>query len=1050
LRHFDALRNRGIPAYSVGLLLMAVCCHAQIGIDSGQITGTVSDPQGAKLAGAAVTVHQAERGLSRTAVTNTEGEYRFASLPPALYEVEMEAAGFAIRTIPDVELQIGETRRVDAQMQLPELSFQVAVTAPAPVLDYERTQQAAVLSSAQIERLPINRRNYLDFALLVPGVVETTEIADQLDFRVPLTPNSGLGISGSGGRGNSVSIDGLSIDGHSQNVRPSVPQVSIQEFQVNRNTYSAQYGGASGGTINIVSKSGSNDFHITLFSFFRHSAIQARNFFDPGKASFTRHQSGAEISAPLKKDRTFLFGGFERLDRHEAVFVPILQDPSVLDRLTPSQQQLVDFFNSTGNGDLIGLGQTMKAVLTPSSNPTVRPLLERNSGVFPFGSAITQGSLRLDHRLTGKQDLFLRANITRDQTDNTKFGGLAGVSNGNRSHWADETFAFGYTWTPSPTWVNVTRAAFSRTRFRITPNDLFGPELVIGGISSLGRNSLYPFDQNETYVELQQSLAHTTARHSLRVGVDFRPARYSADVETFFSGKFVFGEYIPLAALLDQVGGAGFSSRLGGSLTALGRPDLAANLSQPVSSLQAFSLGLPVAYVQGFGATGYKAWRQNHSAFVDDSWRVRPGLVIDLGIRYQYDHPADMRTTHNFAPRVGFAWSPIAKDSFVIRGGYGLFQQFVMAPISFGERQIKRPDVTLFFLPITGIPGLNNPQTGLPVTSVDVYQTLLAQGVIGNRQIRFQDLAAFGFGPGFRFPTSGGAQQDYTNPYSHQFSLQLERAFGEWAVGVGYEFTRGAHLWRVRDRNLIQTGTQANGWPIFGRADPNFANLLYYESAANSFYSAVVMQVNRRFRSHISVNAHYTVSRTLDEVTDFTLEYQPHNQLYPRGDRGLSPYHQKHRVVAQAVFESPWGQQARTWRDVAVRNWNFAPIVRYNSAKPFNVLTGFDNVGDGQTTNHRPLGLGRDVGIGPDMFSIDFRLSRRFPVSEKFSVEILAEAFNALNRTNFLSVNNVVGGTPIGALPNPLIAVPGNPTTPLSYTAAGPPRQLQFGLRLAF
>jgi hypothetical protein len=259
------------------------------------------------------------------------------------------------------------------------------------------------------------------------------------------------------------------------------------------------------------------------------------------------------------------------------------------------------------------------------------------------------------------------------------------------------------------------------------------------------------------------------------------------------------------------------------------------------------------------------------------------------------------------------------------------------------------------------------------------------------------------------------------------------------------------HLWRVRDRNLVQTGTQPNGWPIFGRADERFVNLLFYESAASSFYSAVVFQVNKRFRDHVGVNAHYSVSRSTDEVTDFTLEYQPHNQLDARGDRGLSPYHQKHHLVTSAILESPWGAEGETWNDHIVRDWTFASILRYNSARPFNVATGFDNVGDGQTTNHRPLGLGRNTGIGPDLFSLDVRLSRRFLLNERgLSVDVLAEVFNVFNRTNFIAVNNVVGATPLESLPVPLKGRRGNPTTPFSYTSAGAPRQLQIGLKIAF
>src|SRR5205085_2758475 len=180
-------------------------------------------------------------------------------------------------------------------------------------------------------------------------------------------------------------------------------------------------------------------------------------------------------------------------------------------------------------------------------------------------------------------------------------------------------------------------------------------------------------------------------------------------------------------------------------------------------------------------------------------------------------------------------------------------------PIPFGQVQINRPDVSLIFLPLTGVPGIVNPQTGELLTSADVYQTLSANGVLGRRPILQTDLASIGMPAGFRFPVKGGVQTDYHSPYSEQSSLGVEHSFHSVVVGASYEFTRSAHLWRVGDHNLVKLGTRPNGLPVIGRADPNFANLYYYESAANAFYSAVTFQVSRRFGRHIGFDAHYTL-----------------------------------------------------------------------------------------------------------------------------------------------------------------------------------------------
>jgi hypothetical protein len=169
------------------------------------------------------------------------------------------------------------------------------------------------------------------------------------------------------------------------------------------------------------------------------------------------------------------------------------------------------------------------------------------------------------------------------------------------------------------------------------------------------------------------------------------------------------------------------------------------------------------------------------------------------------------------------------------------------------------------------------------------------------------------------------------------------------------------------------------------------------------------------------------------------------NQFNNRGERGLAPFDNRHRVVASAIFQSPG-------RGMLTRDWEFAPIARYNSARPFNVLTGVDNIGDGQTTTHRPIGLGRDVGIGPDFYAFDCRLSRQFVLAADrgIAVKITAEAFNLTNHTNFLSVNNIVGNVPAASLPRPIVAQVGDPSVPLSYVSADNPRQMQFGIQLRF
>ena len=1030
------------------LLAFGIVSSAQVARDAGHITGVVrSTVTGDAVAGAAVEVRTLGRTPVRSAQTGEAGEFLLPLLPPGDYILTVTDPVAQVGTNVQLAVRVGQATDVLVRLGPAPPEFTADVRTSVLGIDVMQTQQAGVIGPTAIRELPINRRNYLDFATLLPGVVDASELVDQADFRVPLTPGSGISFSGNNGRGNSFLVDGISINGASFNVRPSLPQVGVAEFQVNRNSYSAELGGSSGGVVNIVSRAGGDAWHGDVFGYLRHRSLQARNYFDPTKSGYTRVQTGAAASGPLQKDRTFLYAAFEHLTSNESVPVTILHTPTSLSALPLWQTELLTFFERAGVPELSAVGSQLRAALTPSVNPQLVSLFERDSGVFPFSARIDQGMVRLDH-IRGAHLAFARFNGTTDRSDNNRLGALVGRSNGSSSRWLDGTAVLGDTWSISPRAVSLTRLAVAYSRFRILPNDSVGPELVVAGYGTFGRNSLFPLDQKERSLQLLQTFQLMSGSHSIKAGLDLNSVLNTSDITSYLSGRFLFGEFIPLSALLD-LQTAGVSDRLAQVMNAFGQGGLAASLQRPITSLQAFSLGVPAAYIQGFGNSGYTAWRHNHAVFAEDSIAVTRSLRVSAGLRLQIDRPDHIRPYTSISPRFGFAYSPGAAKRIVLRGGYGMFREWVMSPIPFGEFQINRPDVTLVFLPVTGIPGINHPQTGLPLTSVDVYGSLAARGILGRRSIGFADLAALGVPPGYRFPTAGGVQQDYQPPYSQQASLQLQVAFGDTVVGIGLEGSRSAHLWRVRDHNLIVTGTRPDGWPVFGKRDPAVANTYVYESAANAFYSAMVVELERRFRGGWSFRAHYTLSRALDEVTDFNLEYQPHNQADARGDRGLSPFHQKHRFVATGIYETPATCQ-NNWLKRVVCGWTFSEILRANSARPFNIITGTDNLGDGQFTNHRPLGLGRNAGVGPNYISLDVRVSRTFAFGETTRLRFLVEGFNVLNRTNFRSINNVVGDVPLSALPPELVGRRGNPVQPFSFTAAHHPRQVQIGIQIAF
>lgn len=957
-----------VPVLCFLVLFLTAPNHAQVKVNYGEVAGTVTDPSGEPIANAPVRVSDTARGLKRETQTDENGQYRVTLLPPSRYLIAFESPGYVSESLTDAEVPVGDTLVVNAVLTAGPETIRVDVVAKAPAVDLARTQQSTTLSSKQIDSLPINRRNYLDFALLSPGVVETTTLADGTDYRVANAPSSGLGIGGGNGRGNVFAVDGFDNNNAYGTARPSVAQVAVQEFQVNRNSYSAEYGGGYGGVFNIVSKSGTNDLHGEVFGFLRNRALDARNYFDyfdPRKSGFTRVQYGAGVGGRLWKDRTFYFFGFERLDRQETVFVPILTDRTSLSRLKPSQTQLLTFLDTSNSPDLRSLSGTLRVLLTPTNNPAVLPLFLANSGNFPFSGHATQASFRIDHRFSDRNSLFLRLNRTDDQEENTKFGALVGFSRGSSQDLIDRTVAAQHTLLLSPRWTTVTRGAVSYSRANLQPRDPFGPALDISGFGSFGRDPLLPTDSWFRRGQIQNITSRVSTRHALKFGVDILPTSNHARFETYFSGRFIFGEFLPLGLVLNgATQNPQFASQLADTLSALGRPDLVPGLADPLNSLQAFSLGLPIAYVQGFGNPFSTIRQRRFSSFIEDSYRPKPGLTLTAGLREQYDSTKDIPTMHNIDPRVSFAWSPGGTATFVIRGGYGLFHNFIESYIPFSATAFQRPDLNVLFISLVGVPGILNPETKRPVTSADIYASLLARGILGRRAVQYQDLTQLGVGPALRFPTTGGVANDFVAAYTEQASFELEHSVGDFAVSAGYNFSRGVHLPRTRDRNLYVSGRRPNGAPVFGRIDPTINNNFVLESAANSFYHALILRVDRRFLTHYSVTAHYTFSKAIDEVTDFNNDYTPNDQLNARADRGLSPFHQQHRFVAHAILESPY-RAAPTlgWRDRLLGDWTFSPTVRANSSRPFNVLSGFDNLGDGQVNTHRPWPLGRDTGI---------------------------------------------------------------------------------------
>ncbi len=700
----------GLFVFVLGLLPAGPVASAQGVGASGDIKGTITDPSGGVLPRVTVVVVETERGFRRTATSDDNGQYRVTGLPPATYDVSAELAGFQREVRKGVVVTVGQTVILDFQLKVSQLTTQVEVTAEAPLVDTEKSKQADTIEERYIRNLPIDRRDYLTYTLLVPGVTDSQRLTDNTEFRVKQTPQSGLSFYGSNGRGNSVTVDGGEANDDSGGVLLTLGQDAVQEFQINRSNYSAELGSASGASINIVSKSGTNNVHGSAFALFRNDALDARDPFAftsalkdattftdfsltakgaPVKPALNRQQFGGAIGFPIHKDKTFLFLSYEGLRRDEQAPVPLLTDSAIFAPTsgqpgeTSNQKAILDALTALGatpvqcqtGGPTVPAficAATLRSILTvnPASSPLkafwVKQFIN-NAGIFPFQATQDLGSARLDHVFSANNQVFFRYNYGRDIEQNPNLQALVGFSQGNEvSTPTSNTIVGAWYHQFSAQTQNEARAQFIYYKFNVIPNDPGGPQLEVNGFGSFGRQIFLPSLTIARRYEFADNFTFIRGRHKMKTGAYLLLRGNRTDSHTFFPGRFFFGE-LPVAVIgpfskcLSNPASCGLASTVAPDTT--------------VSALQAAALGDPQFYQQGFGSGLIKAMNPLVAGYWQDSWSLRSNLTLNYGLRYELDKRyAPLHTdTNNFAPRVSLSWDPFGDHKTVVRAGYGIF-----------------------------------------------------------------------------------------------------------------------------------------------------------------------------------------------------------------------------------------------------------------------------------------------------------------------------------------------------------------------------------------
>ncbi|HEU5401410.1 MAG TPA: TonB-dependent receptor [Terriglobales bacterium] len=722
------------------LVLFALSAVAQVATADLQVG--VKDVKGAVVKNATVVVRNTATGLERTQTANVDGEYQFRALPPGHYEVTITASGFAKGKANDVVITVGQVAELPVNLELATVKEEVTVSTEAELVETQQSSSSTTIEQTRIDNLPINGRNYINFALT------NSQLARDTTPSIGAAPTSGINAGGQRARGNQVNVDGMdAVDNSTNGIRSTVSQEAVQEFQLQTEGYTAEYGRASGAVINIVTKTGTNEFHGSAYGYLRNRNIQATNPFSTvNKPAYTRTQAGFALGGPIKKDRTYYFFSFETTRRNESGYTSIGQDnfgltstaditkymnayyasngiPVVLPAGTivvPVTPQQAGFLNAApitagtiGYAFLVGGSSTValsgKNAVTPylgvpvgsfgyfvpdPNNPTAPPApiplpssyvpLSTVGGNFPVGEITDIASLRLDHRLTNNQTLSVRGGISPSQ-----ISGIQVNAQGPQ---------------------NFGQNAFSRT----SRQDYHDSSINAQHSWTIGTNKVNEFRFQYSRRGLLYSYADTPDGGKVGVnipGVAFfgrepfsfvnrTEQRYEfTDHFSLTKGKhnMKWGadvNYLPLEADFTVNFGGVYDFgdlNLGG-----GAPTLLA--------VQAYGAGMPQTFIQGVGNPHDKFSNTALAGFWQDSWRMTHNLTLNYGVRYDVEFtPTFAATTpeaaaaqnalgitqgiprdnNNIAPRIGIAWDPKGDGKTVIRSSFGIFYDHPLLALAF-------------------------------------------------------------------------------------------------------------------------------------------------------------------------------------------------------------------------------------------------------------------------------------------------------------------------------------------------------------------------------
>jgi len=995
------------------VLAAASKLHGQSAV--AQLTGQITDPTGAVVVGAAVNMTNEATGIRFDTKSNNEGYYSFPVLPPGDYKLSVQSQGFRPVTQSGITLRVNQSARIDVKLELGATAEGITVEAVATMINAENVSVGAVIDSKKIVELPLNGRSFIDLALLTPGVARAGGAQGQW----------ALTVAGGRPQNNNFLLDGTqNTDGDFNKavVSPSIDL--IQEFKVQTSSYSAEFGRAGAGQINVVTKSGGNDVHGTVYEFFRNSALDARQFTSPSKLPyFNRHQFGVTTGGPVIRNRTFFFVNYEGVRRVQgqsaigSVPVEALRNgdfsglPAVYDPNTarpnsnynPSlpvtslnSQYLRDPFpNNRIPSNRINLitSQVLPTVPLPNLPGQVNNYLDTRAG----RETDDQYSVRLDHQLTGKNSLFGRfsGNNNNSYSPNQFPGfGTSFLSNPKNLTLSD-VHTFG------PTLVNEFKFGVIRFYESDLQDNAYGKDWIAQlGIQGVGfggeaARGLPQFSvQNYTAFgdgtfALPRLLRNTTfqwvdnltwikGRHTAKFGFEARRFRYNLQAWYQSRGYFQFTD--------------GFTTRT-------------ATSDGTGHAMASYLLGLPVFSQRQVGQTLIDTRSTSINGYAQDDFKISRRVTLNLGLRYELTTPladtrgalpnADLGTLtnglptiylggqlgypaglvytdkNNWAPRVGLAFRPFNTDTTVVRAGFGIF---------YGV-----DDGNTYFNNVRAVPSI-------------IPHTIQSDNYIPQIfEIGFSQPARLG-DPNI-ITTYGPIDLHLRTGYIQQWSFNIQHQVKQWVIDVGYSGNAGKKLQRSRQLNAALPGPGpiqprrpyqafylADGlklltpFELVSRYIPIGAAQIL-ENSASSSYNAFQLRAERPYRNGFTLIGTYTWAKALTDAPSFrSTGAEPDTTLDPRNLRlewGRMGWDIRHRAVAGFVYELPFGRGKRFRNQGGIANvllggWQMNGLWGVQTGTPFTINVSVDTANIGSTNggvNRGNVVLGQSVSLPADQRS---------------------------------------------------------------------------------